>query len=637
MKNIVGIDFGHGETSAGFLNSDNVVGGNEVRVADLRLVGEKIVIPSIVCIMPSEEVVIYPSANQIAKATEIGISFKDPLIESARYSKITADNYLYFKLFLTKTYEAIKCNPNNPLHTSAEGENDFLVYIACPSGWNQEQIDAYKEFANSECGIPVVDIVKESRAAYIAARRSVIGGIRTQGGNVLVIDYGSSTIDFTYFNNDNCFEPIHEGYKLGARMIEERFLQYLKEEEKEASENIAMVESRCGVQKAENVLLYAIRKKKEEYFVQPNQDYFSLLIDLRELLLDKSLSGIYIEPLSESGYSKQDVLNILSDYIEKLSKMLDDFLTKDGVTSVDKVILTGGASRMFFFKDLVAKKYNVKENDTLIFDLDTSVTISRGIAAFGYMKERALPAEKNLNDAVTSFIDNELEKVLRSAINNALWEFYCDELKKITDDYEKGYIKDESGKRSVYALKKAFGNFLQTHKAEAATISEKITPYMNSAISKSVKERLVAYVNTWAYNETDIRIEFEFNNSFSFSPETIQLMTIECAKMVENSIITFQSVLENLLGVYSELFVDILDGIIWILEDIFGLDIDPEFKDRDSDGRKIIVGRVNPKIIATCKTLTYDGPLSDECRIIGGAIRSKVKDIIDKAELEMYR
>ena len=65
MKNIVGIDFGHGETSAGFLNSDNVI-GNEVQMSDLNIVGEEKVIPSVVCIMPSDEVVISPSANQIA-------------------------------------------------------------------------------------------------------------------------------------------------------------------------------------------------------------------------------------------------------------------------------------------------------------------------------------------------------------------------------------------------------------------------------------------------------------------------------------------------------------------------------------------------------------------------------------------
>ena len=127
MKNIVGIDFGHGETSAGFVISDNAI-GNEVSMSDLHIVGEEIVVPSIVCIMPSDEVVIGPSAYQIAKATDIGISFKDPLVGNSRYPKITAENEKFFRLFLKQTYEAIKSNPSNPLHSSPNGEDDYLVY-----------------------------------------------------------------------------------------------------------------------------------------------------------------------------------------------------------------------------------------------------------------------------------------------------------------------------------------------------------------------------------------------------------------------------------------------------------------------------------------------------------------------------
>lgn len=404
MKNIVGIDFGHGETSAGFLDSDNVI-GNEVQMSDLNIVGEEKVIPSVVCIMPSDDVVISPSAYQIAKAKELGISFKDPLIGSEKYSKISDSHLRFFEMFLSKTYEAIRGNSNNPLHVSQDGETDFLVYIACPSGWNEEQINAYKEFTNSTCNIPVVDIVKESRAAYIAARRTVGGGIRTQGGNVLVIDYGSSTIDFTYFNNESRFEPVHEGYKLGARIIEETFLEYLKEHESEAYENISLVEKKCGPIKGNNVLLYIIRKLKEEYFISPNQEIFQLSIDLSKILLDKSLRGRYIEPSSGDGYSKQKVLDILSAYINDLANMLDDFLTKEGVSSIDKVILTGGASRMFFFKELVSRKYDVcKDNGTLIVDLNPSLTISRGIAAFGYMNEKSEINETPLWEDVNKFI-----------------------------------------------------------------------------------------------------------------------------------------------------------------------------------------------------------------------------------------
>lgn len=358
-------------------------------MSNLYIVGEATVIPSMICIMPSDEIVICPTAYQKAKAKEVGVNFLAPLIDSDRHYKITDVNYKYLKLFLSKTYDTIKSNPNNPLHTSIYGKNDFVVYLSCPSGWNQEQIDAYKEFAKKECNIPVIDAIKKSHAAYIAGHHRTTGGFRAQGGNVLVIDFGSNTIDFTYFNSVRCSKPVFEEYKLGARMVEEFFLQYLKEHEPEANENILLVKKICGVEKGENILLSAIKVLKEAYFMSQDQNNFLLSIDLKRLLLDKSLSGRYIEPASGEGYSKQEVLDILSDYRSKLAYMLDDFLTKDGVTSVDKVIFIGGASRMFFFKDLIAEKYKVsKDNGTLFVDLDPNFTIPHGIAALGYMNEK---------------------------------------------------------------------------------------------------------------------------------------------------------------------------------------------------------------------------------------------------------
>lgn len=610
MKNIVGIDFGHGETSAGFVISDNAI-GNEVNMLDLRLVGEETVIPSIVCIMPSEEVVIAPSAYQIAKSSEIGISFKDPLVGNDRYSQITPENYRYFKLFLTKAYESIKSNQNNPLHTSEEGENDFLVYIACPSGWDKEQIDAYRKFTNSECGIPVVDIVKESRAAYIAARRSVTGGIRTQGGNVLVIDFGSSTIDFTYFNNDNRFEPVHEGYKLGARMVEERFLQYLKEHENEARENITMVENQCGEIKGRNVLLYEIRKLKEEYFVSPNQDVFLLSIDLKKLLLDRSLAGRYIEPSSGNGYTKQEVLDILSDYIDKLSDMLDDFLTKEGVTSVDKVILTGGASRMFFFKDLVSKKYDVhKENETLIVDLNPSVTISRGISAFGFMNEKSETNEKPLWNDVNNFIKNSLPGILRSSLNSAVADIYYNEFTRITERYRNGYISDSSNKHNLDSLEDAFIEFFKSYTTSPESVGNKIAIAVEKSVTSAINSRLEAFAKNWNYNVDNINVSFDFDTSFYLPVETakgvLEFMWAKCAEFIEN-------------------------------RDFWGTTSDTPYKDRDSSDRSSIVSNLNSDLRTKCNSLHYDDDLSDELSVIEEAIRLKIQDIVDDAKLEMYR
>lgn len=610
MKNIVGIDFGHGETSAGFLISDNVI-ANEVSMSDLNIVGEEKVIPSVVCIMPGEEVVISPSAYQIAKSKEMGISFKDPLIGSEKYPKISDTNFRYFKLFLSKTYESIKGNSNNPLHTSQDGENDFFVYIACPSGWNKEQIDAYKKFANETCNIPVVDIVKESRAAYIAARRSVDGGIRTQGGNVLVIDYGSSTIDFTYFNNDSQFEPVHEGYKLGARIIEETFLKHLKDHEPDACDNISLIEQKCGLTKGNNILLFQIRKLKEEYFISPNQDRFLLSIDLSKILLDKSLRGRYIESSNGDGYSKQELLSILSDYIKDLANMLDDFLTKDGVTSIDKVILTGGASRMFFFKDLVSKKYNVnKEDHTLIVDFNPSVTISRGIAAFGFMNEKSETEEKPLWEDVNEFISTSLPNILRTSLNKAVADIYYNEFTQITKKYQAGQISDSSNRKNLDSLEDAFIEFLKSYMTSPETVGSKIMNSVEVSVGSAINDQLKAFCGTWNFKCDKINVSFDFNQSFYLPVETakgvLEFMWSKCSEFINQ-------------------------------RDFWGTTSDTPYKDRDYDDRSSIVSNLNSNLRTKCDSLHYDGDLSEELTVIEESIRTKVQEIIDNAKLEMYK
>lgn len=610
MKNIVGIDFGHGETSAGFLDSDNVI-GNEVQMSDLNIVGEEKVIPSVVCIMPSDDVVISPSAYQIAKAKELGISFKDPLIGSEKYSKISDSHLRFFEMFLSKTYEAIRGNSNNPLHVSQDGETDFLVYIACPSGWNEEQINAYKEFTNSTCNIPVVDIVKESRAAYIAARRTVGGGIRTQGGNVLVIDYGSSTIDFTYFNNESRFEPVHEGYKLGARIIEETFLEYLKEHESEAYENISLVEKKCGPIKGNNVLLYIIRKLKEEYFISPNQEIFQLSIDLSKILLDKSLRGRYIEPSSGDGYSKQKVLDILSVYINDLANMLDDFLTKEGVSSIDKVILTGGASRMFFFKELVSQKYDVcKDNGTLIVDLNPSLTISRGIAAFGYMNEKSETNETPLWKDVNEFINSSLPDILRKALNSAVADIYYKEFTQITQKYSDGKLSDSSGRQNLDSLEDAFIDFLNSYTTSPESVGDKVMNTVEQSVSSAINYRLKAFCDTWNFKCDKIDVTFDFDQSFYLPTETakgiLEFMWAKCYDFIKH-------------------------------RDFFGTTSDTPYKDRDKVDRTSIVSNLDYNLRAKCDNLHYDGDLSEELAVIEEAIRSKVQEVIDNAKLEMYR
>ena len=608
---IVGIDYGHGETSAGYVNSEEII-GNEILMKDLKISGEQIVIPSIICKAENDEYIIYPSSYQLARAKEVGICFKAPLVGNERYEQITTENKILFREFLSKVYYSIVSNENNPLHISNEGDRDFKVYIACPSGWDDAQIIAYKNFVTNECEIPLIDIVKESRAAYIAARRKVCGGLRFQGGNVLVIDFGSSTIDFTYFNNNSKFDPIHEGFPHGASRVEQEILSFIIDSNEEAKENFDFLAQRCGKKNAENSLLFGIRKQKEEYFSQDRIGNFNPSIHLRDLLLDRTLTGRYIEPKEVDGISKELLTNkILKAYIDDLSTMLDDFQAKDGISSIDAVILTGGASRMFFFKDLVSEKYGVsKKEETLIVDLNPSTTISEGIAAFGYMNEKSDAAEAPLWDDVNDWIQNQLPTLLQNTIVRSIGDMYYNDFISITEDYKEGKITKD-GKHNLDALEDRYLSLLNNWSSNQEQMSIKIAEAVQKSIQESTEKAMVRYAETWGFGTPSMKIDFTFQQSLSLTPESCKYL---------NSLI------------WSETASYINS------RDFFGFNASSSpFKERDYVDRSGVVFHINCVLRKYFNDLQFGGELSSELKEIASKIREKVQVFVDEAKLQQYK
>ncbi len=93
--------------------------------------------------------------------------------------------------FVGKVYETVVSEKK-----IAGGEQTKFL-VGCPSGWSSEVRHEYKEVLQ-HAGLGQVDIVAESRAAFLDARSSGdLGDVRQLTGAVLIIDIGSSTTDFT--------------------------------------------------------------------------------------------------------------------------------------------------------------------------------------------------------------------------------------------------------------------------------------------------------------------------------------------------------------------------------------------------------------------------------------------------------
>lgn len=293
--------------------------------------------------------------------------------------------------------------------------------------------------------------------------------------------------------------------------------------------------------------------------------------------------------------------------------MLDVFLTKEGVSSIDKVILTGGASRMFFFKELVSQKYNVsKDNGTLIVDLNPSLTISRGIAAFGYMNEKNNLVDPPLWKSVEEWIHNQLPQLLKATIEKCIGDMYYSEFSNITSRYEDGYIIKDS-KHNLDGLEDELINLLNRWSASGDVMAEKINLAVQNSMISSIKEKLSAFAKTWGLDvvDSDFSFNIELDISASLTPDSCQ------------SLIHY---------IWEEAKKFINDRDFWPWDDSTS-----PYRDRDLGNRKSIVRNMNTNLRTYFNGLDYISPLDDTISDIATMVRAKVRDFVDNAKLQQYR
>jgi molecular chaperone DnaK (HSP70) len=453
MAIIIGFDIGHGETSVGRLKDSkivlqqNVIGNQDL---DDLIIGTHAnaikKIPSLMCKLNGEWV-INLQTGEIRNATDYRIGFKAPLIGSKEYDKITDEDKIIFGEFIKLVYNNTVYNGINAVIHN--GDN-YSVYFACPSGWNNEQAIAYEDFIRNELKIPIKGVIQESRAAFIGAQIKLRGfgdnetGLVGKDRKVLVIDYGSSTIDFTFYDmeeTDLNKAISHWGEPIGAKYIEEMLLDYTiksYDQNQEMVERIYQTEINgrpIGEKMGRNILLFEIRKIKE-FFFEKGRTHLVPDIGLYSITREQEHKTLYITTYSDvhkDGYSRDEIENkILISYIKKLQEALEK--VKDKIKNVDAILLTGGAARMYFFINMVK---NTFPNARCIIDKDDpSLTISRGIAVIGAIDTEAEPLEKKLRNAVKQWERENLKNTLKRICEKEVGKQYYSIITHITSNYE---------------------------------------------------------------------------------------------------------------------------------------------------------------------------------------------------------
>lgn len=462
---VIGIDLGHGETSAAVcpLSWDTPVEQLE-SVKDLEMGGNKKVIPSAITILDDGTAYIGDSAfnTELLKRAHVHVCFKQIP------KNINGESEKIMIRYMEEVYKRIRAN--NPGYLT---NGNHLVYIATPSGWNLDAQKLYVKMAQ-KAGLPILDngVTKESRAAFVKSQHDVTSGMgRNIDKGAIVFDMGSSTLDFTYMNK-SLDHLIDHGYDCGASRVEKLILAQ-KEKDNKA---VQLFEKKYPQLK--DYLLFEARKFKEQMYFDPSLK-LKKTINFEDFIDDEDLEDESFKFAFQPG--ELNTMLEQEGYINSIANALIDYRRNYIPTQpIYGVFLTGGASRMDFIKDLVCKCWAVDEKH-VYRDSDPSLTISQGVAEVARMDLRTEGMDEGLGAAVEDLMHNDdIYNTFIKDFGAELWDKITDTVASIINYFG----KTDEDNYSINDLQNAIANGISNTIQE---VSPQASGFMQAAIEEHLK------------------------------------------------------------------------------------------------------------------------------------------------------
>jgi len=428
---VIGIDFGHGETSAAYC----AIGWESTKgqlgaVKDIDFGSNTKVIPSAISITKDGRAYIGDAAflPEVLNKANVNVCFKK------KPESLEGKSEQLMIRFMKEVYKTI-VERNSALFP----EGNHLVYIATPSGWEEKDQNLYGQMA-AMAGLPMGGITSESRAAFIKAQQDPDSGLPLYiDKGAIVFDMGSSTLDFTYLTRDNK-KPIDWGDNCGASKVE----RLIYESKREGNDEIIEFEKKYP--NLVDALLFEARKAKEKVYFHPDMPCnisvnFETIVDGDEEFEDTKLKFKFKANDPDDEQKKKGYISLNKFLEEKgyIGTIRDAMMTFKNEKIAGKPIhvafLTGGASRMDFIKELVKECWGLPY-DRIYRDQDPSLTISQGVAVLGRGDIRSGGAQNtkylleeitaNINDIYTPFAEILTQKVaeeMKASVVHAFIEF----------------------------------------------------------------------------------------------------------------------------------------------------------------------------------------------------------------------
>ena len=428
---IIGINFGHKETTASFYDTENRL---RRWVERLRILDGD----------TSESCKVNPEVYLNRKTGEWQLNRP----KRDNYLKDFANNFIgpmnamtpkkkeAFAIFVRLVFAHILKNQEFLHYNPVTGERNFEIYVAL----GKENIDQAKEYKNFISSIIPLDwVIPDSMAAYFKFKAEREYKDNFSVSSALVINIDSRSIDFTTYNEKGK-QSFLKAFEHGSSAFEKLIYKYFEEHDENFNKAKEEGEALCSSNNIDwrNEVIRHIKGEVETFY---NSQCFTLLLNLSNsaicngkrrvfdccVISEKQLEDEILAPY------RQTLLQDMNDVKQRLAK------EKNGIPEV--VILACDSSRMPWFLRLAADVFSKSQ---VFYDNDPSYVVSDGLVYYGTGIHKKKSAIENLKTSIaTAFHEFHIQDY-----NTAYADYVISKMQDfLEDEHMLEYAKKEPEKQ----------------------------------------------------------------------------------------------------------------------------------------------------------------------------------------------
>ncbi len=297
------------------------------------------------------------------------------------------------------------------LHQNHLLRADDRFVIGCPAGWSAATRARYRDLL-IEAGLTDPQVISESRAAFLYAKyaKTVALDVDILNESALVVDIGSSTLDFAYIvdGRETGVGTFGE-VALGGGLLDAELLRLSVEQsrDRDAIKQV-FTESKSWYSYCE----LEARRIKEAYYSRLSKDPTAVIKKQLRVCYD----GIQKLSLHLDAAQAEVItcrpLSVLGG--RSFAQAIDDALANAARITSDRpprlLLLTGGASRMPFFREACKAAF---PEAVVVCCPEPEFSISKGLAYAGWIDENLRAFRRAIDSEISS---SRINSVVQQAL-----------------------------------------------------------------------------------------------------------------------------------------------------------------------------------------------------------------------------